>query len=293
MNRRSLFVFLALSFGLAWLVTLPLWLSPRGIKHPAATFVLMGMMLTPSIATFVVTRFVEREPALKTATGLVLGRRWGWYWAFAWLAFPAMAIAAPFVGALFGVYELDLVHLSGFRALLAAAPQGGQLLDKLPVHLLVALQLAAVPLAPLLNAPFAFGEEWGWRGYLLPKLLPLGQWPALVLSGAIWGLWHAPAILLGHNYPNRPVLGVGMMVLFCILIGVLLGWTRLATGSVWPAVIAHGAINGSAGVALLFGKEGAAFDPFQAGLTGWSGWLLPALVVLVLVATQRLPVRST
>jgi membrane protease YdiL (CAAX protease family) len=33
---------------------------------------------------------------------------------------------------------------------------------------------------------FGFGEEFGWRGYLLPKLMPLGRWKAYVLVGIIW-----------------------------------------------------------------------------------------------------------
>ena len=45
------------------------------------------------------------------------------------------------------------------------------------------IQFGSLLIAPGINAIFAFGEEWGWRGFLLPKLLPLGQWPALLLAG--------------------------------------------------------------------------------------------------------------
>jgi membrane protease YdiL (CAAX protease family) len=160
------------------------------------------------------------------------------------------------------------------------------------VQVLVLLQLLAVLLAPVLNAVFAFGEELGWRGYLLPRLLPLGQWPALLVSGVIWGLWHAPVILLGYNYPAHPVPGVLMMVGLCVILGILFGWTRLATGSIWPAVIAHGALNGSAATTLLFAKAGTSFDAIHAGITGWTGWILPVLWILMLVLTGRLPVRD-
>jgi membrane protease YdiL (CAAX protease family) len=53
-----------------------------------------------------------------------------------------------------------------------------------------------------------FGEEFGWTGYLLPRLLPLGRWRAALLYGVAWGLWHAPVIVGGHNYPGHPVAGV-------------------------------------------------------------------------------------
>ena len=65
--------------------------------------------------------------------------------------------------------------------------------------------------APLINTLLALGEELGWRGLLLPELLPLGQRRAILLSGVIWGFWHAPVILQGHNYPSQPVLGVFLM----------------------------------------------------------------------------------
>ncbi len=53
-----------------------------------------------------------------------------------------------------------------------------------------------------------FGEEYGWRSYLLQKMLPMGFWKANILTGAIWGLWHAPVILMGYNYGNYTLIGV-------------------------------------------------------------------------------------
>ncbi len=79
----------------------------------------------------------------------------------------------------------------------------------MPTGLIVAIQIAiSFTLGPLINTLLALGEELGWRGFLLPSLLPLGQWRAILMSGLIWGVWHAPAILQGHNYPSQPVLGV-------------------------------------------------------------------------------------
>ena len=154
--------------------------------------------------------------------------------------------------------------------------------------------LLTLPLKALLLTPFTFGEEWGWRGYLLPKLLPLGQWPALLISGAIWGLWHAPIILLGFNYPGHPVLGVFLRTIFCTIIGIILGWTGLATGSVWPAVLGHAGINSSQvlGGVIVLTQAGAEYDSTQVFLTGWTGWILPLLFVAFLVLIHRLPVRD-
>ena len=73
----------------------------------------------------------------------------------------------------------------------------------------------------------------------------------------------------------------------------ILGWTRIATGSVWPAVIAHGSLNGSAGVVALFHLEGTTVDPLWVGWTGVTGWILPLLFIGVLVMMGRFPVVGT
>jgi membrane protease YdiL (CAAX protease family) len=294
LDRRGVGSFVLLAYGLAWLVVSPLWLSGQGLRHPLALPLITAMMFTPALATLIVTRLISPPPeGVRAATGLRLGkgRRWGWYWLFAWAGVTLLAVAAPFVGALFGLYTLDLREFSGFRAALEAAGAGAAL-DQAPVQVIILAQLALLPLAPLINAVPTFGEEWGWRGYLLPRLLPLGQWPALILSGVIWGLWHAPVILLGYNYPAHPAIGWLLMVGMCVVWGILFGWMRLATGSVWPAVIAHGALNGAAGIVNVLFLAGTSFDSALVGVTGVTGWVLPLLVVGALVATGQLPVRD-
>jgi membrane protease YdiL (CAAX protease family) len=64
------------------------------------------------------------------------------------------------------------------------------------------LAYPAVGVAALFLAVLTFGEEYGCRGYLLPKLLPLGEVKAAVIVGLIWGLWHAPLLLAGLNFAD-------------------------------------------------------------------------------------------
>jgi Type II CAAX prenyl endopeptidase Rce1-like len=124
-----------------------------------------------------------------------------------------------------------------------------------------------------------------------PRLLPLGQWPALLISGAIWGFWHTPLILTGFDYPQHHILGVVLMTLLGMIFGAILGWSRLATGSMWPAVFAHAAIdeNQVAGGIYVLLRANASFDTALAGLTGVTGWILPLLFIAFLAATRRLP----
>ncbi|MGQ9480988.1 CPBP family intramembrane glutamic endopeptidase [Chloroflexus sp.] len=294
LNWRGIGWFIGLAMGFAWLCCLPLWLSGQGLHHPLAFALILLMMFTPSLATLIVVRWISPPPVgIVEATGLGLGkgRRWGMYWLFAWTVPALVMVISPFFSALLGVYDLDL-SLSGFRELLNTAGAGDALANVSLWPIVIMQLLVALAIGPLLNAIPVFGEEWGWRGYLLPQLLPFGQWPALIISGVIWGLWHAPIILLGYNYPTNPVLGVVMMTVFCVLVGTLLGWTRLATGSVWPAVIGHAGLNAFGGVVALFTRAGSSVDTIWATALGITGWPLWLMVIAILVVARRLPVSD-
>jgi len=154
---------------------------------------------------------------------------------------------------------------------------------------IVAVQIAfALFAAPFINVFFALGEELGWRGYLLSKLLPLGKWPALLLSGIIWGIWHAPIVAMGHNYPGHPVLGPFLMIGFCLLMGIILGWLQLTSGSVWVPALAHGTLNAVAGLPpMMLAGIDLTIGGSPASLIGWIG---TAACVGWLVLTRRLPV---
>lgn len=84
-----------------------------------------------------------------------------------------------------------------------------------------------------INGLFAFGEEYGWRGVLMDELRPLGTARANVLTGILWGLWHAPIILLGFNYGQQRILGVLTMAIAAIA-----AWS-LTRGSLYEPDVAR------------------------------------------------------
>jgi uncharacterized protein len=214
------------------------------------------------------------------------------YWLFSWFGLSLIGLGAPFVAAMLGMFHLDLQNFSGYHQLLLQRPGGPAALAKFPVQTLVLFQLGSLLIAPGINALFAFGEEWGWRGFLLPKLLPLGQWAALLLTGVLWGLWHLPIVLLGYDYAFHPKFGIVLMTLFCVIFGILLGWLRLATGSIWPAAIGHGALNAVGGFPYVVADAGQPVDTAHQTILGWTGWILPLLVILLLVVLKRIPVKN-
>lgn len=282
-------VFVVVAFGLGWLVSLPLWIL--GPEHESFALLLgivaPAMMFTPTLAVLVVTLLMKRP--VKGTRLRLLGmwplrpaKRVVW-WSVAAIFVPALIVAATVaVAALFGWITLDLVHFSGFAASLEAALPEGSGIALPPIGILVAAQLASIPLGAVINSILAAGEEIGWRGWLLPALRPLGVWPALLFSGMLWGLWHSPLILLGYNFGLTDWRGVALMTVGCIAWGVLFGWSRFRTGSVWPAVIGHGALNASASMMVLVSVAGESIDPALVSPLGAAGWIVLAIIVVVL-----------
>ncbi len=282
-ERKTIACFLLIAFGVSW----PLFLLPLAFGSSAqgrqgvALAAWSAAMWGPGLAAIVTTRFVAGQ-GLGTLNLRHLGPKRPYLWA--WLLPPALAIVTWALGA----GRLDCTF-AAIREAMAQAP-GGQ---GVPPGMVVAIQIVfSFTLAPLFNCIFALGEELGWRGFLLPHLLPLGQWRAILLSGAVWGVWHAPAILQGHNYPGRPVLGVFMMIVFCLLLGTILSWLYLQTRSPWTPTLAHGSLNATAGLPLLFLKD---VDLAIGGtVTSAIGWIGLATFVGWLVLSRRLlnPARS-
>jgi membrane protease YdiL (CAAX protease family) len=283
----AIVAFVLIALGGAWAVTLPLWLSGRGLGTPFATLLIVGMMFTPLVSAALVLLVLGRRrprPVLRFL-GVWPIRPVGrtiWTTVFAYLGGLLLPGAALVVAALAGWFPLDLVGFGGFHDVLQA--QG---LRQLPmsIGLLVTLQLVQLPFVAAFNAFVTVGEEIGWRGFLVPALLRFGTWPALVGSGVVWGLWHAPIILLGYNFGRTDWLGVVSMVIACVLLGIVLGWLRLATGSVWPAVFAHAGVNGAAGVGAVLAASGVDVSSVLRSPLGVSGWIVLALVVIVLIVT--------
>jgi membrane protease YdiL (CAAX protease family) len=93
---------------------------------------------------------------------------------------------------------------------------------------------------------FSLGEELGWRGYLLPRLASsLGNTRGMGLTGLLHGLFHMPLIFLTpfyHGDGNRWLV-VPLFLIVFIIGGLLYGYLRLSTNSLWPASLAHSAHN--------------------------------------------------
>ncbi len=101
-----------------------------------------------------------------------------------------------------------------------------------------------------INTFFALGEEIGWRGFLQQELGHLGLWKSGLLIGFIWGLWHAPLVIQGYNFPQNPLIGVVMMAVATTPLGMIMSYFVARSRTVMSAGFFHGVFNAVAGITI-------------------------------------------
>ena len=283
LDIRRVSIYLLIAFGFSWTVGLIIFLtggivgSPQieeGVPITWAFVLLILYMFGPTLGNIGARLFTKEglsnlwlRPKIKQ----------GWkYWLMAWFLTPLLVIAGAVVYFLISPEALS-------TAILAGDPVPGIPDIGLPNWLMVAgLIIISILITPLANGLAILGEEFGWRAYLQPKLLPLGQRKMYLLVGLIWGIWHWPVIWMGYNYPGHPVLGSLAMVWFAMVVGTFFGWTTLRAGSVWPAVIGHAVLNGLAGLPILFlaAETNPLVGPLAVGVIGSIFFALTMFLIL-------------
>jgi hypothetical protein len=274
-ERTGVISFLLITFGITYVIEGALIFAGfrlTGLPPLYGQFAIVGVMWVPTVATVLTIKFVTREGFAITNFRIGALRP---YLTSA-LVVPACFIATYTLTWLLGLGQPDW-QLAGFRALLVST---GAEASAIPSSKLIlpAIFLASLFIGPAINGIFGFGEEFGWRGYLLPKLMPLGKLKAYTIVGVIWGLWHAPLILVGFNYPGYPVLGIVGMVIMTTAISIYINELTLRNRSSILAGWIHGAFNGQAyGIwRILFPN----LNPLIGGFTGVIGaavWLILGL----------------
>jgi len=216
-------IFLSISFGLAWPVVCVIdyiWLNDKiimFISHAIA-------MLTPGIACLVVKKIILKQNISRNN-------------------FAVGPVTPYFI-------------IIGSCALLWGIPQiidilwgKARLADSSNSTILWTIIAVVVYLVP------AFGEELGWRGFLLPELLPLGTRKALIIHGAIWGAWHWPLLFVRtiHTLMNskseaqdliksllfQTFVGMIAMVLISAMLGAIFGYVMLRYHSLLLVTVLH------------------------------------------------------
>jgi membrane protease YdiL (CAAX protease family) len=140
--------------------------------------------------------------------------------------------------------------LVGFSAItpspaeLAMSPAAARLAAMEPISRFVASVALGATFFTIFGCLWAAGEEIGWRGYMLTRLIAAGVPQPLFVSGLIWAVWHFPLILSGvYASGPYPLLSAGLFIFTTMGIALVAGVLRLRSGSVWPAIVLHAAWN--------------------------------------------------
>ncbi len=256
------------------------WGSPASIAF-AATY-----MFVPMVMAIVVQKFIYKEP-LKEPLGISF--KLNWWFLIAWLLPPVIVFACLWVSLLLPGTEYS-PSMEGlferFESLLTPEQlrQMENQANVLPVPPIWAGLLLGLIAGVTINAVAGFGEELGWRGFLQREFAYMGFRKSSAIIGVIWGVWHAPVVLLGHNYPQHRLLGVVMMTLFALLLAPIFSYIRLKANSVIAAAIMHGTLNATAGLSIVFVKGG---NDLTVGIVGLAGFIVFACVNIALIVYDR------
>jgi membrane protease YdiL (CAAX protease family) len=204
--------YFAVAIGITWLALLVPSLAALGVIEGAPASYMAGAPIAifgPAIAAILAARREGGRPAVRAMLRGLRAWRVGPLWYVLALTLPGLVYAAG-------------------RAVYALVPGGEDApwvgLPERPEH------FAAMLLVPI-------GEEIGWRGFALPRLLArFGAWRATAILGAFWALWHLPMFLSTGSNASQVV----EQMVFIALGNVMFTWFFLRTrGSLLLAVLLH------------------------------------------------------
>ena len=280
MEKKKILIFLAFCFGISWLSAGIFYLC--GIDYQSVWgFLFATVYMFFPLVSVLLTQLVTGE---KPFSDIGISFRLNKWWWLGWLVIIPLPILLSLpVSALFPGVSIG-TDSDALKQTMDAMQAQGMPLGPWGVGIITLLSGYVAGLT--INAFFAFGEESAWRGFLHRLLKGQGFWKECLIIGVIWGIWHAPLILMGHNYPEHPVPGVFMMIAFCLLVTPLMVFIREKSGSVIMAAIAHGTINALAGLPILYL---IGYKELLSGFTGLAGFIALAVadIVLLLLVNRK------
>ena len=286
-NKKCLIIFVSLAVVIAWCIFSLIPILGMTYGQGFSVIILAAAMFAPALSS-ILTRLITKEgfknmylrPNFKghIKTYLLV------YFGPTLLLFLSMALY-------FLIFPKNFD--SGLTVLQQAAAASGT--AGMSAGTILLLQVLVVVFAgPIINIIPTMGEELGWRGYLLPKLRGLmSDRAALVVTGVIWGLWHAPVIAMGHNYGTGywgfPWLGILTMTVFCVVLGIIEGYVSIKLNSAIPAAMIHSLVNAGAGLPLYLikGEYNVLLGPAITGLVGIIPFAVLAVILLIKAGKLR------
>jgi membrane protease YdiL (CAAX protease family) len=285
-TKKRLIIFIALTIVISWIVfsLIPI----RGLTYGKglATVILAAAMFVPAISS-ILTRFITKEgfknlylrPHFKGHIKDYLMVFFG----------PTVLLLLSGVAYFFifpGTFDPEFLKLKEMAASSGTVQFSAY-------NLLIISVLQVIIIGPVINIIPTLGEELGWRGYLLPRLRELfSDRAALVITGVIWGVWHIPVIVMGHNYGTNyigyPWLGILAMIVFCVVLGVIEGYMSIKLESAIPAAMIHSTVNAGAALPIFLAKGGynPLLGPAITGIVGGLPFTVLAVILFIKAGNQ-------
>ena len=193
-----------------------------------------GGMWSPALATFA-TKAIFRE-SIRDLPWKWGGARYAWLGYFIPIAYALPVYLVVWFSGLGAFADTDFVKRT--------AEQFGW--SRFPPSLTLALFILLTATLGLVGKTSrALGEEIGWRGFLVPELAKVLEFPGVgLISGLMWAVYHFPVLLFADYNAGTPAwYGLTCFTLMVVADSFILAWLTLRSGSLWPAAILHGSHN--------------------------------------------------
>ena len=279
-NRTTLF--LTLTFVISYLIAGIYKLNGGGNTNSIGFAVLCVIyMFIPTISVIIIKKFIHHE---KLKTDLLISFKINKWFFVAWLIMPVIMLFSIGISLSFPnvIYSPDMLGMLKRFATILTPAQIEHMKNSfatLPINPIWLFLIQGMIGGVTINAIAAFGEELGWRGFLLQEFKEMHFFKASIIIGFIWGIWHAPLILMGHNYPQHPQIGVLMMIIWCILLTPLFLFITIKSKSIIAAAILHGTVNGTIGTSYMLTNGG---NDLTVGLSGLAGFIALTIALICL-----------
>jgi len=249
------------------LVNVVAWIGPLlggDPTSPGLGFLIWG---TAPILVSLLMRAVTRDWSDLGARPAI--RKNGRWYLVSFLAYPVAIALALFLGSLISASSISEFSMGSY--------------------------IQAVLPALVIFFLFALFEEFGWRGYLAPKMYSLGinVYVAHALVAVVWASWHLPYIRELSTYTTEGLaIYIPRFFLGAFVFSIVYGEIRMITATFWPAVLMHWVGNAIANplvAGFVFFSAGKEY----LGSVGVDGLFMIAFFGLLGVAINRWRSRET
>ncbi|MCX7789884.1 MAG: CPBP family intramembrane metalloprotease [Chloroflexaceae bacterium] len=257
-NDKSLWLYFAVAYAFTWACWIPNALVARGVAFPAGWTDFLAGPLNPAafgpfVAAFVLTFLQEGARGVLQLLKRGIDFRFKKIWLAAILLLPCVLFGGSiWVAALAGFRPIDLSVVSN------------------PPYALIAFFVILFTAGPL-------QEEFGWRGYALPRLQSrFNALTSSIILGFFWWLWHLPAVFIPGRFMTDDLVVFLSLLVVITLASILFTWIYNNTnGSILAALLTHTSMNWSIWLAMPDMKMSLAASGFMIGFL--------AIAVLVII----------